>query len=118
MELGVKSVMNINKKKTISFARYILTTASIIFFLIASSLSAYAAEIEKKGKDSRTDDETKMYIQKLEKRISDLESLVNKLLEDRIQNTELRQQTNLNPQNQNNNLQVTNGASRLWKRKL
>jgi hypothetical protein len=66
--------MSIEKKKTTIF-RYILITTFMVFSLIISSLSAYAA--------SPLDDETKAYIQKLEKRVSDLESLVNKLLHEK-----------------------------------
>jgi hypothetical protein len=63
-------------------SKYILGGVFTVFFLYALSLSAYTAEIDGKGESaSQGEEETRMYIRELEKRISDLESLVNSLLQ-------------------------------------
>jgi len=80
MGLEVKNLISISaSKKAIGCFKYVL--AVFAGFLLLASLPAYSAEIGEKAKvGSQPDEETKTYIQKLEKRISDLESLVNSLL--------------------------------------
>ena len=80
MGLEVKSLISISvQHKALIYCKYIL--AAFIGFLLFASLPAYSAEIGEKAKvGSQPDEETKTYIQKLEKRVSDLESLVNSLL--------------------------------------
>ena len=81
MGLEVKSLISIStSKEGLMLGKYISGTVVIFFFLFISS-SAYTAEIGGKAKvSSQPEEETKTYIQKLEKRVSDLESLVNSLL--------------------------------------
>ncbi|MDP2276737.1 MAG: hypothetical protein Q8K51_00780, partial [Nitrospirota bacterium] len=72
-------VSNSVRQKALISCKYIL--AAFIGFLLFASLPAYSAEVGEKAKvSSQPDEETKTYIQKLEKRVSDLESLVNSLL--------------------------------------
>lgn len=76
----MKNLINISvQQKAIGCFKDILATFA--GFLLLASLPAYSAEISEKTKvSSQPDGETKAYIQKLEKRVSDLESLVNSLL--------------------------------------
>ena len=80
MGLEVKNLVSSSvQKKAIGCFKHVL--AVFAGFLLLASLPAYSAEIGEKAKvGSQPDEGTKTYIQKLEKRVSDMESLVNSLL--------------------------------------